>query len=65
MKYSQKPPPQQINPPAYRSAFARLDAAMVEKDPFDNTELIRQMRAAFFADVDALQKSGKLILPKL
>jgi hypothetical protein len=58
-------PPQRNKTAACRSAFAWLDAAMAENLTLDNTELIRQMRSACFADVDALQKSGQLILPKL
>jgi hypothetical protein len=50
--------------PAYRPVFERLDTALEENLPSDNHEKIRLMRLALFADVDALQKSGKLILPK-
>ena len=49
---------------AYRQAFERLDAALEKNTPWDNSEKIRLMRLAAFADVDALEKSGKLVLPK-
>ena len=64
MKQFQKPPLQRTKNPACRSAFAWLDAALAENAPFDNREKIRQMREAYFADVDALMKSGKIILPE-
>ena len=47
-----------VRDPAYRQAFERLDVALEENTPFDNTEKIRLMRQAYFADVDALEKSG-------
>jgi hypothetical protein len=50
--------------PAYRQAFERLDAALEENTPFDNTEKIRLMRQAYFASVDALEKSGTIKLPR-
>jgi len=50
--------------PAYRSAFERLDAMLVENTRMDNRERIRLLRQAHFADVDAFVKSGQLVLPK-
>jgi hypothetical protein len=53
-----------LKSPAYRPAFERLDAALEENTPSDNYEKIRRMRLAYFADVDELQKSGSLKIPK-
>ena len=64
MNRHRKSPQHRLHNPAYRQAFERLDEALEENTPFDNTEKIRLMRAAYFADVDALEKSGRIILPK-
>ena len=64
MNRHQKPPPHRPKNPAWRPAFERLDAALEENTPFDNTEKIRLMRLALFADVDALEKSGTIKFPK-
>ena len=64
MNRRQKPPRHVVRNPAYRRAFERLDHALEENTPCDNTELIRLMRKAPFADVDALAKSGKNMLPE-
>jgi hypothetical protein len=53
-----------LKSPVYRPAFERLDAALEENTKLDNTEMIRRMRAAYFADVDALEKSGTVVIPK-
>ena len=57
-------PPLRIKNPAYRPAFERLDAALEENTPCDNREKIRLMRLAMFADVDALEKSGRVKIPE-
>jgi hypothetical protein len=49
---------------AYRQAFQRLDESLEENTTCDNREKIRLMRQAMFADVDELQKSGRIKLPK-
>ena len=62
-----RPPPHphlRIHHPAYREAFRRLDESLEQTTQSDNSEKIRLMRQAYFADVDALQKSGKIKLPK-
>jgi len=64
MNHFRKHPRFFVRNPAYRQAFERLDAALEENTPSDNSEKIRLMRAAHFADVDAYQKSGQLKLPK-
>jgi hypothetical protein len=48
----------------YRQAFERLDEALEKNTPWNNYEKIRLMRRAAFADVDAYQKSGKVVIPK-
>lgn len=48
-----------------RNVYERLSQRLAESARhFDNTERIRRMRELFFADVDELQKSGRVILPK-
>jgi hypothetical protein len=42
----------------------RLDEAAEREGHYSNAERIRRMREAMFADVDALQKSGRIKLPK-
>jgi hypothetical protein len=53
-----------VRSPAYRQAFQCLDKALEQNCPFSNAEKIRLMREAMFADVDELQKSGKIVIPK-
>jgi len=64
MNRRQKPPQRRTQALAYRPAFERLDAALEENTPSDNSERIRLMRLAMFADVDELKKSGSLKIPK-
>jgi hypothetical protein len=63
MIHRRPPPLHRVKTPAYQQVFERLDEALAENTKMDNYERIRQMRAAYFADVDALEKSGTLILP--
>ena len=53
-----------VRNPAYRRAFQRLDEALEENASVSNAERIELMHRAYFADVDELQKSGKVIVPK-
>jgi hypothetical protein len=64
MNSRQKPPPLRPKNPAYRQAFERLDAALEKNTTLDNYEKIRRMRLALFADVDKLQSSGRIKIPK-
>jgi hypothetical protein len=64
MNRRQKSPPPRLKNPAYRQAFERLDNALEENAPCDNREKIRLLRLAMFADVDALEKSGKVVVPE-
>ena len=67
-----KPPMSSIRhrpiPPARRrqqvSVLELLDKWLGPEAPFSNAERIRRMRAAYFADVEALQKSGTLKIPR-
>ena len=59
-----KPKPQRIKNPAYRQAFERLDATLQKNTQSDNSEKIQLMRLAMFADVDRLQASGRVVIPK-
>jgi hypothetical protein len=47
-----------------RTAFDRINEALERNAEPDNSVRIRQMRRAYFADVDALEASGKLKLPR-
>jgi hypothetical protein len=42
----------------------RIDAFLERNNEGSNAELIRQLRKAMFADVDALEASGTVKLPK-
>lgn len=42
----------------------KIDAFLEREQGGSNAEMIRRMGAAYFADVDALEKSGELIFPK-
>ena len=53
-----------VRNPAYRQAFQRLDESLEENTGLDNTEFIRRMCSGHFADVDELEKSGRINLPK-
>ena len=64
MNPRRQPPPHRAVSRAYRQAFERLDAALEKNTRSDNSEMIQRMRQAYFADVDAYQKSGKVIIPK-
>ena len=46
------------------SPLERLAALFAPDHESSNAERIQRMRRAYFADVDALQKSGTLKLPK-
>ena len=64
MNHHRNHPHRKVRNPAYREALQRLDSALEENTPSNNYEKIRLMRLAAFADVDALQKSGKVKIPK-
>lgn len=64
MNRRQKPSQRRPQNPAYRPAFERLDEALAENTQSDNSEMIRLLRQTAFADVDALQKSGRIKIPK-
>jgi hypothetical protein len=64
MNHRHKPLPRRSQNPAYRRAFELLDEALEENTPSDNSEKIRLMRLALFADIDRLQASGRVVLPE-
>ena len=64
MNRHQKRPQIIVRNPAYRQAIQRLDQSLEENTQSDNTEKIRRMRQAAFADVDEQQKSGRIKIPK-
>jgi len=47
-----------------RNAVERMDEALERNTESSNVEWIRRMRLAYFADVDALQKSGTVKIPR-
>ena len=51
--------------PAYRSALQRLEDALDRNTEHSNAELIRQIRKEYFASVDELERSGRVVLPPL
>ena len=53
-----------VRNPAYHEAFQRLDETLEQNSGFSNAEKIRLMRQAMFADVDELEKSGRIKFPK-
>ncbi|MGA2242877.1 MAG: hypothetical protein ABSH11_12700 [Verrucomicrobiota bacterium] len=64
MNGHQKHPHLNVRNLAYRQAFQRLDESLEQNSGFSNAEKIRLMRLAMFADVDALQKSGRIKFPQ-
>jgi len=64
MNRRQRSPQPRIKNPAYRQAFEHLDTALDENTPSDYSEKIRLMRIAMFADVEKLEESGNLKMPK-
>lgn len=64
MNRHRKSSPLLTKSPVYRRAFERLDTALARNTPSDNSELIRLMRLAYFADVDELEESGEVKLPE-
>ena len=47
-----------------QSALERIDAFLERTNEGSNAELIRSLRKAMFADVDELEASGEIKLPK-
>ena len=47
-----------------RNALQRLDEHLERSTTNSNAEIIALMRKTMFADVDALQNSGQVIIPK-
>jgi hypothetical protein len=60
----QKPNHLKVRNPAYRRAFERLDEALEKNTPSNNYEKIRLMRLALFGDVEKLEQSGRVVIPK-
>jgi hypothetical protein len=53
-----------VVPPAYRRAFEQLNAALEKNTPSNQTAKIQMMRRVLFGDVDKLQQSGSVQIPK-
>ena len=50
--------------PPRQSPLERIDAFLQRNNEGSNAELIRMLRKAMFADVDELEASGEIKLPK-
>ena len=48
----------------YERLSQRLDELAEREGCYDNTEKIRLMRQVYFRDVDELEKSGRIKIPK-
>ena len=65
MNHYQRKQPLPINRhPAYRCAIQQLGDAIEQNSEHPNAEKIRPMRIAMFSDVDALEESHDIQLPK-
>jgi hypothetical protein len=42
----------------------KIDDFLTKEQGGSNAELIRRMRVGYFADVDELEKSGQVVIPK-
>lgn len=56
MNRRQNSPPFRLKDPAYRPAFERLDAALEQKTPSDNSEKIELLGRHMFGDLWHEQK---------
>ena len=54
---------QKALPPASRAAFERLDTALRENAGSSNARKIAILRKVCFADVEALEASGEVVIP--
>ena len=50
-------------PPDWRAAFERLDTALRENAGSSNARKIAILRKVAFADVEAFEASGELVIP--
>jgi hypothetical protein len=47
-----------------KTALEKIDDFLTKEQGGSNAELIRRMRVGYFADVDELEKSGQVVIPK-
>ena len=64
MTRPQKHPHRRVRIPADRQAFQGLAESLEQNPGFANAEQIRLMRRACGAEVDELQKTGEVKIPK-
>ena len=64
MRRSRKVPARSAPPGQPLKVLDRLDAALAQRQGGSNAELIRRLREIMFADVDELERSGTVVLPK-
>ena len=62
-QYQNKNARQNALPPAWRPAFERLDTALRENTGSSNARKIAALRKVCFADVEALEASGEVVIP--
>jgi hypothetical protein len=60
---NQSPTHRKYLPPASRTAFERLDTALRENADSSNARKIAILRKVCFADVEALEASGEVVIP--
>ena len=60
---NQSPTHRKYLPPASRAAFERLDTALRENADSSNDRKIAILRKVAFADVEAFEASGELVIP--
>ena len=63
-QYQNKNIPRKPLPRAWRAAFERLDTALRENTGSSNARKIAALRKVCFADVEAFEASGELVIPK-
>ena len=60
---NQSPTHRKYLPPASRAVFERLDTALRENADSSNARKIAILRKVAFADVEAFEASGELVIP--
>ena len=60
---NQSPTHRKSLPPASRAVFERLDTALRENADSSNARKIAILRKVCFADVEALEASGEVVIP--
>jgi hypothetical protein len=64
MKHDQKLTSRALRRDGCWNALQKLDAAVERNTGGSSAEVMRQMRQAYFADVDELERAGEIKLPE-